>query len=753
MIVGRLVASLALIALGWFSTTLILWLVARRAEKAPSAPWMWRSATRLFLVSLATVLALHWFNPIGPLLVGFMPSVASNASSYQSGIKLGTKNVAVGGGGYVIGVYLHPRQKDLVYIRTDVGGFYRWNAKAQTWIPLLEHLTLEQKNQFGGEALALDPNDPNVVYVAVGKSHWFGPGTLLKSTNQGETWTPLKLELPIAEDYRRWGGERLAVNPSNSKDVLFGAWKDGLWKSTNAGAAWTRISALPTEAKEPNVNAIVFDPRERGLVYAHVDGDGVFRSTDAGTTWTRLDGSPKHVMRMAIAGDRALYTVSYEGPAVAKFANGTWKDITPPGEDPVFGALSVNPKNPSEILVSRGENSNPDMYRSTDGGASWKKLSRRTTSTVPWWSEYMRNLAWVSAIEFDPHVPGRVWLTDWYGIWRTDQVTADPVRWTNYEQGHEEIVILTLVSPPKGPLLLSGAADVDGFVHDNGLDAFPSKSFGARGPGFQDTYSIDYSRTNPQRMVRVSGDRRDDGRQGGATSRDGGSSWQEFKSFPSGIVPTRVVMSATNPDLFVVTTSKGQPVRSTDGGKTWSSVSGLPDGAKGPWNMPPQPLAADTVDGNTFYYYSNNGTVYRSTDGGATFSVMTDKLSWIEWSTIQALPGAKGDVWLGLDEEGLRRSTDGGKTFTAIPAVEQAYLFDFGLPQPGSRTPALYVYGKIKGQGAGIFRSLDLGKTWTRINAPNRPIGNEPRVLEASWQTFGLVFVGSNGRGIYYGSS
>ncbi len=713
----------------------------------------WRLSRRFWALAALTIALAFAFYHLSTTLLAWphRPSL-----SYQPQVTLGTKTVAIGGGGAVTGIYFHPQQKDLLYIRTDVGGFYRWQppqeSQDEAWIPLTDTFPRQQLNDYGGESLALDPTNPQVVYIAVGKSHWFGPGTLLKSTDQGENWTKLPLDLPLREKYRRWTGERLAVNPQRPQELLFGSWQSGLWRSPNAGQSWTRVKSFPTPKNAPDIAAIAFDPQTSGLVYAYVDGDGLYQSRDGGTTWSAMARSPQQVMRMAIARDGTLYTVGYKSPQVSKFANDTWTDISPDPrqKDAVFSAIALNPQNPQDILISRGEKPNPEMYRSPDGGKTWKQLSRQTRSTVPWWTDFMRKTAWIAALEFDPYHQDRVWFVDWYGIWRTEQINAATPTWTNVQRGHEEVVVFSLIAPPQGPLLLSGVADVDGFAHTNGLDAFPSQSFSTTGPHFQDTYSIAYCETQPRRMVRVGGDR-SNGKYTGATSKDGGLTWQVFPSFPQDKRPTRVAQSATQPNLFLVTFSKNQPQRTTDGGKTWSKVMGLPDGQKGPWTTAPRSLIADPINGNTFYYYSD-GKLYRSTDGGSTFTPQTEQLSWIDWHTLQALPGKSGDLWLSLEDEGLRHSTDGGKTFSKIPTVQEADLFDFGKPPPGSTTPVLYLYGKIAGQGAGTFQSLDLGQSWRAIGTPQRPMGNFPAILTASRQKYGLVFVGTHGRGIYYGA-
>ena len=210
----------------------------------------------------------------------------------------------------------------------------------------------------------------------------------------------------------------------------------------------------------------------------------------------------------------------------------------------------------------------------------------------------------------------------------------------------------------------------------------------------------------------------------------------------------RVAVSATNPQQFVVTLSETQGIHTRDNGQSWQPVQGLPDSIKGPWKWA-QPLGADSVNGNRFYYY-HQGTVYQSQDGGLSFAPAYQTLPDSDWHFLKTMPGVEGEVWVSLDQEGLHRSPDGGQSFSKVTGVELAYLFAFGKAAPGQEVPALYLYGKVVNQPESIFWSPDLGETWIDIGDPEIPIGNQPNVMAASKQQFGLVFVGTNGRGIYY---
>ena len=96
-------------------------------------------------------------------------------------------NVVIGGGGFVTGIIPHPRQKGLMYARTDVGGAYRWDDSARRWIPLTDWTSAEDVNLTGIESMAVDPNNPRRVYLAAG-TYSRGNAAILRSEDQGRTF-------------------------------------------------------------------------------------------------------------------------------------------------------------------------------------------------------------------------------------------------------------------------------------------------------------------------------------------------------------------------------------------------------------------------------------------------------------------------------------------------------------------------------------------------------------------------------------
>lgn len=685
------------------------------------------------------------------VLGGSLPNTAYSTSGSPAPSPYVWKSVAIGGGGYVLDVYCHPKQRDLVYIRTDVGGFYRWNAASQTWTPLTDHFGPDKSNYYGGEGLALDPSDPNVVYIAAGKYTWDTPGTIFKSIDQGRTWKKLPIDLKMGgnEDHR-WGGQRLVVSPFHSSVLLFGSRKDGLWRSSDAGASWSKVTTFPGKLGPFGITAIAFGEKTPGTIYAAAFGDGIYESNDDGLNWRATTGSPADVARLADGPDGALYATHKRG--VSKYAAGQWTDITPVAVQGGFGGVTIDPRDPQDVLVA-AQTDHLRLFRSRNGGTTWTEKKDTVESCPPWYSQGMKKVQYVAGVAFDPCVPGRVWLTDWYATYETTNIDADPIALRSHEYGHEELVVFTLSAPPTGLPLISGTADVDGFPHES-LDTFPAHGlgdyYGGKGPTFGYTEGIAWCPIAPNRLARA-GVNPWNNTGGVAFSQDGGRSWTSSSGWDAKIMASRIAISATDPDNVVVLRVHSGPAQAThDGGKTWQNVSGLPASIIGDvWNWQ-IPLAADGVAGSSFYVQSG-GKLYKSTDGGVTFDLETSGLPNSSQSLV-TVPGQKGDLWLAAGDSGLHHSTDGGLTFRKMPGVERALLFAAGKRAPGASYAALYLDGALTDGRKGIFRSLDAGLSWQSIGDARNPIGDVPNSITASFQTFGLVFIGTNGRGIYYGS-
>lgn len=660
-------------------------------------------------------------------------------------------NVPIGGGGYVLDVVCQPRQKDLVYIRTDVGGFYRWDSRMQGWSPMTEAFDSTKSNYYGGEGLAVDPFDADTVYIAAGKYEWAAPGSIFKSSDQGRSWRKLPIDVAMGgnEDHR-WGGERLALSPLHRGVLLFGSRKDGLWRSVDGGASWQKATAFSGALKPGmGINAVAFSPAQAGVVYASAFGDGVYESRDDGLTWTRTAGGPKTPERLACGGDGVLYATHSQG--VARFENGVWQDVTPAGAGGAYCGLSVDPADPHDVICTMTRN-RLRLFRSRDAGSSWTEKTVAVSVTPPWYSSLMRQIQYPAGLTFDPCVTGRIWVTDWYATYHADSIDSDPVNLVSAERGHEEVVTFDLAAPNQGPDLISGVADVDGFVHDS-LGAFPTglgSFYGGHGPSFGDTTQIAACLSQSSRLVRASSNRwNSDG--GVSFSSDGGHTWVASNAWPGGKKPMRVAMSAANPeDVVALPVGPGETLYTRDGGKSWNPATGLPaDLTHGDvWNWQ-FPLAADGAVDGAFYVYAH-GQVYRSVDGGASFQPAASGLPQWSQATV-TVPGRAGDVWLVMGGHGLLHSTDGAQSFRTLESVKEASLFAVGVRAPGGSYATLYLYGSLADGRKGIFRSTDAGRTWLDIQQPGMPIGDEPCCMTASLKTFGLVFIGTNGRGVYYG--
>jgi hypothetical protein len=418
----------------------------------------------------------------------------------------GWKNVVIKGGGFVSGVVMSPALRGLAFARTDVGGAYRFDPAGGRWTPITDWVGRPDSNLSGIESIAVDPTDPNRVYLAAGEYLNAGNGTILSSTDMGQTWTRNALAAPMGGNADgRSMGERLAVDPNLPSTIYFGSRNAGLWISTDRAKTWNPVASFPPAGAMGYGPAFVaFDPSSGApggatpVLYVGVGvttGNALYRSLDAGSTWSAVAGVPAAVAAMmphhaAFDGCGNLYVAFNDGPGpngvTSGFlfrydtATGSWTDVSPPSGGGGFGGLAADPSQPGTLLVTTIDWWAPDqMYRTTDGGATWTGLGlgKRTgldTNGADWLTfggGSVSATGWMGDVAIDPFDPAHALYVTGQGLWSSSDVTAADrgasTSWTFADDGLEETVVLDLASPPSGPPLLSGVGDIGGFRHDD----------------------------------------------------------------------------------------------------------------------------------------------------------------------------------------------------------------------------------------------------------------------------------------------
>jgi hypothetical protein len=382
----------------------------------------------------ASFRAIVWFVALAGVLFTARPVVSQSSYTWH--------NVRVVAGGFVPGIVYHPNVQNLVYARTDIGGLYKSTDGGSNWAPLLDWVNWSNWGYSGVLSVGLDPQNGNTIYAAVGAyTNSWDPnnGAILKSTDQGNTWSISPLPFKIGGNMPgRGNGERLAVDPNNSNIVYFGATGNqtatfGLWKTTNAGSSWAQVTSFtasgdwqddPTDntgyqSQKQGIWWVVFDPRTsvNGITQSIYVGIGsktvptIYHSADGGTTWTALAGQPTAdcggdgIMPTKAAIDPATGTmyITYgekAGPYddekgdvyTYNIASGAWTNVTPVTNDCMargsgniffgFNGLSVSKSNPSVVMETGHSSWWPDTYifRSTSYDA--------TATNIWYWTSY-----------------------------------------------------------------------------------------------------------------------------------------------------------------------------------------------------------------------------------------------------------------------------------------------------------------------------------------------------------------------------
>ncbi|SPO04764.1 probable Xyloglucanase [Cephalotrichum gorgonifer] len=725
-------------------------------------------------------------------LTAFLLAASAHAADWTN-VRIG------GGGGFVPGISFHPTEAGLAYARTDIGGLYRLNGD-DSWTPITDSLAdSENWNTWGVDAMALDPQDPEKIYAAVGMyTNSWDPnnGRIIRSSDRGETWDATELPFKVGGNMPGRGmGERLAVDPQNSSVLLFGARSGkGLYRSDDGGVTFSAVESftgvgtyIPNPSDVGGYNGdiqglafVTFDSTSdlvggaSGRIFvgtADNETASVYVSEDAGATWAPLEGQPDryfpHKCKLEPT-EKALYityadgTGPYDGTSGAVWrydiAGAKWTDITPDiGEDLFygFGGLALDAKNPGTLMVASLNSWWPDaqIFRSTDSGATWttawewvaypdmKLRYSTTTPRAPWVNENFvsvdsKKLGWmIEALEIDP-LDSDHWL---YGTGLTVFGGRDLTGWeagkVNIESladGIEEFAVLALASVPGGSELLAAVGDDSGFTFATKGDLDTSPKTAWSNPMFTSSTGVDFAGNSPAKVVRV-------GNMAGspqvATSSDGGATWAAVSSAGNVHFGGRVAYSA-DADTIVWSSGSSGVLRSA-AGAAFEAVSAVPSGA---------PVASDKKENG--YFYAGSEALLVSSDGGATWAEGGALAGASKIQDIVAHPVVAGEIYVSTDV-GVFRSTDFGATLEALGAgVTNTHRISLGVGSGDSWL--LYAFG-TGAAGPRLYTTGDLGASWTDVQGDSQGFGAiDANPLVGSANEPGVVYVGTNGRGVFY---
>ena len=297
--------------------------------------------------------------------------------------------------GRVIAFAVNPNDRANFYVGAASGGVWKTDNAGTTWTPVFD-----KEGSYSIGAVALDPNNPAVVWVGTGENNaqrsvGYGDG-VYRSDDGGKSWKNMGLK--TSEHIGK-----IVIDPRDSNVVFVAAqgplWsaggERGLYKTTDGGKTW---KAVITVSENTGVSDVAFDPSNPDVMYAAawqrrrhfytlVNGgpeSAMYKSTDGGNSWTKLKSGlpPGDLGRIGIAVSPADTNIVYatveasgnlSGIFRSKDRGATWEKMSPNiAQAMYYGNIITDPKDVDRLYIP-----NVVFQVSDDGGKTQKPLGEK----------------------------------------------------------------------------------------------------------------------------------------------------------------------------------------------------------------------------------------------------------------------------------------------------------------------------------------------------------------------------------------
>jgi photosystem II stability/assembly factor-like uncharacterized protein len=581
------------------------------------------------------------------------------------------KNLGLKKSEHIGRIVIDPRDSKIVYVAVQgplwssggERGLFKTIDGGKTWKNVLANVT----EHTGVTDVVLDPDDPDTIYAATWqrRRHVFtyisgGPeSAIYKSNDAGETWTKLKSGLPT-DDMGRIG---LAIAPGDSS-MLYATieaanQRSGIYRSTDRGATWERRSNSVAQGMYYGVISV--DPKNSERVYLP---NVIFQvSNDGGRTFRPLGERSKHVDNHVIwvdPNDTNFYLVGCDGGVYDSYDRGaTWNfkgnlplgqfyDVTYDFAKPFYNVYGGTQDNSSWGGPSRTKSAsgivNSDWFQTHGGDGFRSQVDPEDPNTI------YAELQYGDIVRFDRRTGESV------GIQPQEGKGESPNRW-NWDSpmlisphSHTRLYFASqrlYRSDDRGDTWKPVSADLTRALDRNRLPVM-GRVWSADAVGKNESTSfygniVSLAESPKKEGLIYIGT--DDGLI--QVTEDGGDHWVKYDKFtgvPDNTFVARIVASPNTANLVYAAFDnhkngdyKPYLLRSTDAGKTWTSIAAnLPDSG------PVLAIAEDTVNSNLLFAGTEFG-LWFSVDAGKKWMQLKGNLPTISVHDVVVHP-REGDL-------------------------------------------------------------------------------------------------------------